>query len=105
MSKEVYNIRDIMSGKKPIMDEFINQVITELSSKNTSISDRMSYDDFCTFVEISKEQMSDYREELVSEMKKLGASESNFKLVTDELIRISIYNGDSPCDVAWALVQ
>ena len=93
------------SDKYP--SEYIDSIISELSSKRTSMSikDHMSYEDFCTSVEIPEEWMNDYRKELILEMKKMDASESEFKLVTDEVIRSSIYNESRPCDVAWALVQ
>lgn len=101
------NIND-MNGEKisnKYSSESIDSIISELSGKSTSINDHMSYEDFCTFVEISEEQINDYRKELLLEMKKLDASESEFKLVNDELIRSSIYNESRACDVAWALVQ
>lgn len=55
--------------------------------------------------EISSLQVDSYKELLIAEMKKLGASEQEVNLVCNNLILNSIRNGRQPEDVAWAILQ
>ncbi len=54
---------------------------------------------------ISTNEMESYRDALLSEMIKLGASENDFNLVCDNLIIASIINNRKAEDVAWAILQ
>ena len=59
---------------------------------------------------ISTEQVTDiqiasYREKLINEMKKMGASEKELLLIHDATIKNSIINKREPRNVAWALLQ
>lgn len=56
-------------------------------------------------VQITAVQIDTYREMLISEMKKMGASENELSLVHDATITNSIINKREPRDVAWAILQ
>ena len=46
-----------------------------------------------------------YKLEVVSEMKKIGASKEEIALLKDETIMNAIKNKRNPSDVAWAIMQ
>lgn len=59
---------------------------------------------------VSTEQVTDiqiasYREKLINEMKKMGASEKELLLIHDATIKNSIINKREPRNVAWAILQ
>lgn len=56
-------------------------------------------------VEITAVQIASYRERLVSEMIKMGASEQELSLIHETTIMNSIINKREPRDVAWAILQ
>jgi len=58
---------------------------------------------------VSTEQVTDiqiasYREKLINEMKKMGASEKELLLIHDATIKNSIINKREPRNVAWAIL-
>lgn len=56
-------------------------------------------------VHISSVQIDSYRERVVTEMKKMGATEQELSLLHDITIKNSIINKREPRDVAWAILQ
>ncbi len=54
---------------------------------------------------VSSSQIATYRESVIVEMKKLGATEQEITLVHDATIANSIINKREPRDVAWAILQ
>lgn len=46
-----------------------------------------------------------YKLKLEEEMQKQGADDSDFKLISDELITNAMKNNREPQDVAWAILQ
>ena len=58
-----------------------------------------------TSIQITAVQIASYRESLMNEMRKMGASEQELSLVHDATIRNSIINKREPMDVAWAILQ
>lgn len=54
---------------------------------------------------ISASQIENYREMVIVEMKKQGASDSELALVHEATILNSIENDRRPEDVAWAILQ
>lgn len=54
---------------------------------------------------ITEEKIRVYKEELVEELKKQGATEKEIGLISDELIINAINNKNSASNVAWALLQ
>lgn len=56
-------------------------------------------------VNVSSFQINDYRERVICEMKKMGASEQELSLLHDATITNSIINKREPRDVAWAILQ
>lgn len=63
---------------------------------------RMAY---ASAVQISSVQIDAYREQVVIEMKKMGATEQELSLLHDITIKNSIINKREPRDVAWAILQ
>lgn len=56
-------------------------------------------------VQVSSVQIDAYRERVVIEMKKMGATEQELSLLQDVTIKNSIINKRDPRDVAWAILQ
>lgn len=56
-------------------------------------------------IRVSSPQISAYREQVICEMKKMGATEQEFSLLRDTTIKNSIINKREPRDVAWAILQ
>lgn len=56
-------------------------------------------------VNISASDISSYRNLLIVEMKKMGATDNDLQLVHDATIKNSIINKRKPEDVAWAILQ
>lgn len=56
-------------------------------------------------IDISSSQMNSYKDLLIMEMEKIGASEHKIGLIDDNLVLNSIKNGRQPGDVAWAILQ
>lgn len=56
-------------------------------------------------VSVSSPQMTAYREQVICEMKKMGATEQELALLHDITIKNSIINKREPRDVAWAILQ
>ena len=54
---------------------------------------------------VDENDVASYRNLVIIEMEKLGASESDKHLLNDATIRNSIRNKRKPEDVAWALIQ
>lgn len=54
---------------------------------------------------VSSLQISSYRELVITEMKKMGATDQELSLVHDATITNSIINKREPRDVAWAILQ
>lgn len=57
------------------------------------------------FPDVSPSQIDDYKDSLITEMEKIGASEQEIGLINDNLVLNSIKNGRQPEDVAWAILQ
>lgn len=55
--------------------------------------------------QIDKDRIENYKERLILEMKKQGASSKDLKLIKDATIRNAIKYERNPEDVAWALLQ
>lgn len=55
--------------------------------------------------DVSPSQIDDYKDSLIMEMEKIGASEQEIGLINDNLVLNSIKNGRQPEDVAWAILQ
>lgn len=55
--------------------------------------------------QISQQQISQYRELVKAEMKKMGATEHELTMIHEATIRNSIINKREPGDVAWAILQ
>lgn len=55
--------------------------------------------------DVPASQIASYRSEVISEMKKLGATEQEFLHLHEETILNSIQNKRKPEDVAWAILQ
>lgn len=55
--------------------------------------------------DIEMEIMLDYRNKLLIEMKKMGASDRELMLIQDATIRNAIRRKRKPEDVAWAILQ
>lgn len=55
--------------------------------------------------DIRQEEIESYRSLLIIAMKKIGANDSDIKLVHDATIKNSIRNKRKPEDVAWAILQ
>ncbi len=56
-------------------------------------------------VRISQYKVDLYKEQLIIEMKRLGAESEELSLISDSIIQNSILNGRKPEDVAWAILQ
>ena len=54
---------------------------------------------------VDENDVASYRNLVIIEMEKLGASETEKSLLSDATIRNSIRNKRKPEDVAWALIQ
>ena len=54
---------------------------------------------------ICQHEISSYRSLLIVEMRKMGATDDDIKLIHDATIRNSILNKRKPEDVAWAILQ
>ena len=54
---------------------------------------------------VSPEQISLYRDRVIDEMKKMGATNHEIELLKRETILNSIRNKRDPEDVAWAILQ
>ncbi len=59
----------------------------------------------CVRTKIDEKDIVSYRSLLITEMKKLGATDNELRLVHDATIRNSIRNKRKPEDVAWAVLQ
>lgn len=57
------------------------------------------------FVKISLEYFNEYKEEVLEEMIKQGATENELQLVKEGAIINGIRNNRKPEDVAWAILQ
>lgn len=58
-----------------------------------------------TAPQVSLTQIETFRNLLIIEMQKLGATESELSLICDTIILNSIRNNRQPEDVAWAVLQ
>lgn len=58
-----------------------------------------------TAPQVSLTQIEEFRNLLIIEMQKLGATESELSLICDAIILNSIRNNRQPEDVAWAVLQ
>ncbi len=56
-------------------------------------------------ISTSPEETLQYRSMVILEMKKMGATDQEIKLLRDETILNSIRNKRRPEDVAWAILQ
>lgn len=54
---------------------------------------------------IPPEKIERYRDMLINELEKQGASESDLKLVSEEMIINAINNHRKVDDIAWAILQ
>lgn len=54
---------------------------------------------------VAQEKIEEYRDMLIIELKKLGASGSELELVSEEMIINAITNGRKAVDIAWAILQ
>lgn len=54
---------------------------------------------------VAQEKIEEYRDMLIIELKKLGASGSELELVSEEMIINAINNGRKAVDIAWAILQ
>lgn len=54
---------------------------------------------------IPPERIAEYREALLLEMERMGATNEDISLICDVMIRNSIINERKPEDVAWAILQ
>lgn len=54
---------------------------------------------------VAQEKIEEYRDMLITELKKLGASGSELELVSEEMIINAINNGRKAVDIAWAILQ
>lgn len=54
---------------------------------------------------IPPEKIERYRDMLISELEKQGASESDLKLVSEEMIINAINNNRKVDDISWAILQ
>jgi len=52
---------------------------------------------------VAQEKIEEYRDMLITELKKLGASGSELELVSEEMIINAINNGRKAVDIAWAI--
>ena len=51
------------------------------------------------------DNFNQYKEEVLNECKKLGASNPELTFITDEMIKTGMLNKREPKDLAWALLQ
>ncbi|MCC8014889.1 MAG: hypothetical protein LIO87_06800 [Eubacterium sp.] len=54
---------------------------------------------------IGDDEIIAYRDSIIVEMKKMGASAQDIQLIHDATVRNSIRNKRKPEDVAWAILQ
>ncbi len=54
---------------------------------------------------VTEQEIYEYKNKVISEMKALGAREEDINLLNDEMIRCSIINNHKPYDTAWSLLQ
>lgn len=54
---------------------------------------------------IPPEKIERYRDMLISELEKQGASESDLELISEEMIINAINNNRKVDDIAWAILQ
>lgn len=54
---------------------------------------------------VAQEKIEEYRDMLIIELKKLGASGSELELVSEKMIVNAINNGRKAVDIAWAILQ
>ncbi len=54
---------------------------------------------------VAQEKIEEYRDMLIIELKKLGASDSELELVSEKMIINAINNGRKAEDIAWAILQ
>ena len=59
----------------------------------------------CMTKSICQDEISNYRSLLITEMKKIGATDDDISLIHDATIRNSIRQQRKPEDVAWAILQ
>lgn len=55
--------------------------------------------------EITSSQINEYRDMLISALKRMGATNQEISLVGDAIILNSIHNNRKVEDVAWAILQ
>lgn len=53
---------------------------------------------------IPAESISNYKAEIITEMRKMEATDEEIALLSDEMIINAIRNGRKPADVAWAVL-
>ena len=53
---------------------------------------------------ISAESVSNYKTEVIVEMRKMEATDEEIALVSNEMIINAIRNGRKPADIAWAVL-
>lgn len=54
---------------------------------------------------VVQEKIEGYRDMLIIELKKLGASGSELELIYEEMIINAINNGRKAVDIAWVILQ
>lgn len=54
---------------------------------------------------ISSEQIADYKEKVIREMELMGAVNEEIALIDDIIVLASIQNHHQPKDLAWAMMQ
>ena len=54
---------------------------------------------------VAQEKIEEYRDMLIIELKKLGASGSELELIYEEMIINAINNGRKAVDIAWVILQ
>lgn len=72
------------------------------------------YEDYCDLPQeiineickpfISAEKISNYKTEIITEMRKMEATDEEIALLRDEMIINAIRNGRKPADVTWAVL-
>lgn len=54
---------------------------------------------------ITNTDINAYKTNLIEELKNFGACATEFRMVTEDMIRSSILDNAKPKDVAWAIVE
>ena len=55
--------------------------------------------------DISKTDISKYKNQVIEHLRKAGASDAEIKLVNAEMIESAINNNHTPAETAWAIQQ